>query len=175
MKTNKHNYKVTDEQFIEAFRACEGNYLQTAKYIQDNFNIPYTKQSVQERAEKYPEEFEKLLGQMDNESLTTIMNFACDTTLDVRLRARMYVQVLHQISRRKRLKMQEAKLKAKQPPKLEREGVFKIGDYIMRFPGPGAPKLTPEEAKKQREEILDAINRNAPGENPKPDAPPQNR
>jgi len=45
---------------------------------------------------------------------------------------------------------------------LEREGVFKIGDYIMRFPGPGAPKLTPEEAKKQREEILDAINRNAP-------------
>lgn len=50
----KHNYKVTDEQFIEAYRAAEGSYTQTAKYIQEHFNIPYTKQSAQERAQKPP-------------------------------------------------------------------------------------------------------------------------
>ena len=75
MEANKHNYKVTDEQFIEAYRACEGNYTQTAKYIQEHFKISYTKQSAQERAENHPEEFEKMMSIMDNESLTTRNEF----------------------------------------------------------------------------------------------------
>ena len=99
MKKDKHNYKLTDAQFFEAYRACEGNYTQTAKYIQDNFKIHYTKQSVQERAENHPEEIEKMYGVMENESLTTIMDFASDITLDIKLRARLYVQVMIQINR----------------------------------------------------------------------------
>jgi hypothetical protein len=170
--TAKHNYKLTDSQFIEAYRASEGNYSQTAKYIREHFNIPYTKQSAQERAMNHPEEIEQLLSIMDNESLTTIMNFADDITLDIKLRARMYVQVMHKINQRERLKIQVAK--AKQPVKAVPEGVFQFGDYILRFPKRGDPQLTPEEAKKKRLEILENINREFAKQNPQPDAPTQN-
>ncbi len=169
--TDKHNYKLTDAQFIEAYRASEGNYSQTAKYIREHFGIPYTKQSAQERAQNHPEEIEKMYSLMENESLTAIMDFARDITLDIKLRARLYVQVMIQINRRKRLKIMADRAKAKAKPPV-REGVFKFGNYILRFPGLGDhQQLTPEEAKKERLEILENINREFARLYPKPDAP----
>lgn len=108
---------------------------------------------------------------MENESLTTLMNFAGDITLDIKQRARMYVQVMNQINRHRRLKMQMARLKAKQQEKPERRGVYKFGNYILNFPTRGDRQLTPEEAKKEREEIVENINREYNRLYLKPDEP----
>ena len=46
--------------------------------------------------------------------------------------------------------------------KPERKAVYQLGNYYCDFPKRGDQQLTPEEAKKEREEIIEAINRNAP-------------
>jgi hypothetical protein len=149
MKKNKHNYKLTDEQFLEAYRACEGNCSQASKYIQDHFKIPYSKQAVQDRAEKHPEEVEKMYSLMDNQSITRIMNFADNETNDIKLRARLYVQVLNQNSKRKRLRIMEAKA-AKKKTEEEPEGYFQIDDYELHFPGANKPLTAEQELEWQK-------------------------
>lgn len=172
MKKNKHNYKLTDEQFKEAYRACEGNFSQTSKYIQDHFRIPYSKQAVQDRAENFPELVEKMYGALDNESVTSVMQFATDDTNDIKLRARLHVQVMNKIKHRERLKMQQARLLTKQSAPDRPEAVWEVGSYILHFPGKDKPLTAEQEQawKDCMEEMKNGFHRN----NSKLDAPPQN-
>jgi hypothetical protein len=172
MKKNKHNYKLTDEQFLEAYRACEGNCSQTSKYIQDHFKIPYSKQAVQDRAENFPDEVEKMYSLMDNQSITKIMTFADNENNDIKLRSRLYVQVLNQNSRRKRLKLQEAKANPKNKGEEEPDGYFQIGEYELHFPSSEAG--LPPEQELEWEKFWAEYGPAGKPYPPQLDAPPQN-
>lgn len=47
--------KITDEQFFAILRESAGLYARTARAIEKQHNITYTRQSVKERAERHPE------------------------------------------------------------------------------------------------------------------------
>jgi hypothetical protein len=46
-------YKLTEEEFLQELEENNGLYAQTAKAIRWNYGIPYTRQAVRERAQKY--------------------------------------------------------------------------------------------------------------------------
>jgi hypothetical protein len=54
--TEKHNYKLTDEEFLEALHNNNGMYAQTAKAIEEKYGISYSRQAVRNRAQNFPEE-----------------------------------------------------------------------------------------------------------------------
>src|SRR5580658_7069618 len=133
MSTDKKTHKLTDEQFIEAFRASEGNFSQTARYIEERFNISYTKQAARERALGNPQEFEALFSIMDNECSTSLMRFACDESNEVKLRGRFYAQVMNQLARRERMKILAAKKKPEPESQPEPDEYFDINGYKFYF------------------------------------------
>jgi phage antirepressor YoqD-like protein len=57
--------KLTNKQFWAILRANAGLYARTARAITEQYNIPYTRQSVKERAEKNPE----LLADIEEENI----------------------------------------------------------------------------------------------------------
>jgi hypothetical protein len=105
MSTHKQTHKLSDEQFLEAYRACEGNCAKTARYIHLHFNMYYTKQAVHSRAQYHPQEVVKFYRLLDNDSTTTLMKFADDESNDIRLRARLYIQIMNKADRIQRLNM----------------------------------------------------------------------
>ena len=52
----KNHKKLTDEQFLSILRENAGLYSQTAKAIERQFKIKYSRQAARERAEKFPKE-----------------------------------------------------------------------------------------------------------------------
>jgi len=61
----KHNYKLTDEEFLEILRLNSGLFSSTAKAIQRKYNIPYTRQAARDRARNHPE----FLSEVEQENL----------------------------------------------------------------------------------------------------------
>src|SRR5690606_6932454 len=59
-KNSKSGYKITDEQFLEALKACAGIFVKTAKYIEDKYNITYSRQAVRSKAEKMKDELDQI-------------------------------------------------------------------------------------------------------------------
>jgi len=49
-------YKLTDEEFLAVLEENNGLYAQTARAIQRKYGIPFTRQSVRERAITYSNE-----------------------------------------------------------------------------------------------------------------------
>ncbi len=126
MKTNSNKNKLTDEEFIEALRICEYNYAETAKYIQKQYKVPYSKQAVSKRAQNFPDEREHLFTIMGNESSTRLMTFACDEGNDIKLRARIYSLLLNKATQHERLK--------KEPnPEDQPYQVIKVGNLVLCF------------------------------------------
>jgi hypothetical protein len=54
--TEKHNYKLTDEEFLTALRDNNGMYAPTARAIEEKYGISYSRQAVRDRAQGFPEE-----------------------------------------------------------------------------------------------------------------------
>jgi len=57
---NKHNYKITDEQFIEMLQETNGKLSLVPKAIYNNYGITYSRQGVHDRAKKFAGELEKI-------------------------------------------------------------------------------------------------------------------
>jgi hypothetical protein len=91
--------KVTDEQFIEAYMAAQGSYEGTAGYIQQNYDVPFTRQAAMKRAKQFPNLKRDVLELMENEFDDHLLKFASDGNNDIRLRARIYLQLKNQVSR----------------------------------------------------------------------------
>ena len=80
-KKNKRNgatkaHKISHEQFFAALRENAGLYSRTARAIEAQFNIKYSRQAVQQRAEKYPEILEDIQQEnldMAEEGLVSVM------------------------------------------------------------------------------------------------------
>lgn len=57
--------KVSDAQFFSILRENAGLFSRTARAISSQFNVPYTRQAVRDRAIKHPE----ILSDIDEENL----------------------------------------------------------------------------------------------------------
>ena len=137
--------KVTDEQFAQAFLECNGSYEQTAQFIERTYGVHYTRQAVDDRVNKSPELIDKITRLYANHLQWQVMSFAEDVTVDIRLRSRIYLQVLNRLTR---LMMLKYRITRKVP-----EGVFDLNGYMLRFPGNGI------KAPDDKQTILDAINK----------------
>jgi hypothetical protein len=148
--------KITDEQFIEAYMAANGSYADTASYIQQNFDVPFTRQAAMKRAKRFPNLKRDVLDLMENDFDDRLLKFANDDTIDIRLRARIYLQMKSQLHR--------VNMKV-QTMKKEKKGFFDIDSNIISFddeendresferikkglPGPGLEAYLEERRKK---------------------------
>jgi hypothetical protein len=91
--------KITDEQFIEAYVAAGGSYEGTANYIQQNFDVPFTRGAVMKRVKRYPDLQRDVRDLKENEFDDHLLKFAEDGANDIRLRARIYLQMKIQLNR----------------------------------------------------------------------------
>jgi hypothetical protein len=139
--------KITDEQFAEAYIECRGNLTKTAKYIEQTCGVHYTPQAVDDRVNKSPELVDQLIRLYANYCQEKAMTFADDVTVDLRLRTRIYLQILNRLTRLMLLKQRATR---KVP-----EGVFDLNGYILRFPGNGVTAVDDKKA------ILEGINKHA--------------
>lgn len=53
--------KISDKEFLTILRENAGLYARTAKAIERQFGVPYTRQAVRDRADKFPEEYADIL------------------------------------------------------------------------------------------------------------------
>jgi len=91
--------KVTDEQFIEAYVAANGSYAGTAQYIQQNYDVAFSRTAAMKRAKKFPNLKRDMLELMENDFDDHLTKFAHDEGNDIRLRARIYLQLKIQLNR----------------------------------------------------------------------------
>jgi hypothetical protein len=148
---NQHQPKITDEQFIDAFNECHGNCALTAQYININYQIPYSRQAVHERARKFPRQVEDCLSLLDDYCEGKIITFAEDETGDIRLRARLYSQVRQGVHRIQRMVIQAKKAGLMNKPRPEQ--VYKIHNKIYRFGQNNAGDEVQNSALDQNNEI----------------------
>ncbi len=102
---NQHEPKITDDQFKEALMECHGIIPLTVQYIIKKYNVTYTKQSAYERAKNFPEVNDYIINMLDDHCSAKLIAFADDETGDIRLRARLYSQMINRIDRFRRTKM----------------------------------------------------------------------
>lgn len=68
--------KISDEQFLSVLRENAGLYAKTARAIEEQFNITYSRQAVRKRAAQFVEELEDIEEQnldIAEEGLYTLM------------------------------------------------------------------------------------------------------
>jgi hypothetical protein len=94
---NQPTHKLTDEEFLDAYMECNGNCAETARYIMLNYNIYYTRQSVHERAKKFPEVKLQLQALLADRCEEGLIHFADDKQNDIRLRVRLYLHLQNTI------------------------------------------------------------------------------
>jgi hypothetical protein len=110
MDNNKQTYKITDEEFKEAYSICKGNCALTALYIQENYNISYSRQAVYKRAKNFPELVLQDMVLFTDSCHAGLLTFADDEKNDVRLRARIYTHLLDSVQKTlRKLHSDEAK------------------------------------------------------------------
>jgi len=98
MGNTKHNYKLTNEQFIEALTESKGNYTLTSQYIQQKYDIPYSVPAVYYRVQKHTETTEKIAAKLTNNCPLHLTTFADDNTNDIQLRTKLYLHLLKKMS-----------------------------------------------------------------------------
>jgi len=79
--------KISDEQFLSVLRENAGLYARTARAIEKQFGVEYSRQAVRYRAEKFPEELTDIAEEnldIAEEGLLSLMRKGSES---VRLRA----------------------------------------------------------------------------------------
>ena len=95
--------KITDKQFLAILRENSGLYARTAKAIEIQFNVSYSRQAVRSRAEKFPDvlsDIEEEMIDLAEEGLHTLMRSgdervrlkACELYLKTKGKMRGYVE-----------------------------------------------------------------------------------
>ncbi|HEX4046099.1 MAG TPA: hypothetical protein VHZ76_10595 [Gammaproteobacteria bacterium] len=90
-------HKLTDEEFLEAYVECRCKCSKTARYITERYGLYYTRQSVHERAKKFPGAKMQLLLLDADQCDTNLIGFADDEKNDIRLRVRLYLHLQNTI------------------------------------------------------------------------------
>ncbi len=97
MDNTKQTYKITEEEFKEAYSICNGNCALTALYIRENYNMPYSRQAVYKRAKNFPELVLEDMLLFADSCEAGLLTFADDEKNDVRLRARIYMHLVNNL------------------------------------------------------------------------------
>src|SRR5579863_9776903 len=99
MDNTKQTYKITDEEFKEAYSICKSNCALTAQYIQEHYNITYSWQAVYKRAKKFPDLVLDDLVLFADSCDAGLLTFANDEKNDVRLRVRIYMHLQNNLAK----------------------------------------------------------------------------
>lgn len=125
----KHNYKLTDEQFTELLWQCDGFLGLMPKAIYAKYGFTYSRQSVYERAEKFKDELrqirETLLDRIESKLFKSLL--ADDT--DIKLSSRVSLQLLDRLGKNRGW----GKDGVDKIITNRREQVYKIGGKIIHF------------------------------------------
>ncbi len=116
--------KITEEQFITAYTAAYGNYAGTARYIEQHYNISITRQAVRKRAKGNLNLQREVSELLEDDFDFHLRNFAEDETVNIWLRARIYLEMKAQLHRFN-MKVQTVKN--------EKKGFFDIDGNIISF------------------------------------------
>jgi hypothetical protein len=94
MKKSRHNYKLSDEEFLNILQENGGLFSATAKAIQRKYKLRYSRQAVRERAQKHPEFLKELEEENIEKAHLTILDLMKQgKDLNIRFKAaRFYVQ-----------------------------------------------------------------------------------
>ena len=95
----KQNYKLTDEQFIEALRENNGILANVARWIQRKYGITYTRQSVHERAHKFAYELKEIRESVMDYSECRLIKYISDDDCDARLSTKIAVYFLDSLGK----------------------------------------------------------------------------
>lgn len=95
--TNQATHKLTDEEFLEAYVESRCRCSKTANYIMQRYNIYFTRQSVHERAKKFPGAKMQMMLLDVNDYDKRLLGFAEDKENDIRLRVRLYLHLQNTI------------------------------------------------------------------------------
>ena len=126
MKELKHNYKLNDEEFLAILRKNCGLFGPTAIAIQKKYKIPFSRQAVRDRANKYPELLQELQEEgIDQAHLTFLELMKQTKDPNIRFKAaRFYAQTKGKV---------EFNIKEADDPEAQKVQAFKIGETILRF------------------------------------------
>ena len=88
----KHNYKISDAEFLEILKRHYCIYSDTAKAISQKYDISYSRQAVRSRAEKFRKEIAQYKAEIrDLAHGTIIESIAQDKDLKLRYRAAVFM------------------------------------------------------------------------------------
>ena len=125
---DKHNYKLTDEEFLTALRENNGMYAPTARAIEEKYGISYSRQAVRDRAGSFPEELKDIREQIVETLETELMKCAMqDENLNVKLKAILFG--LNALGRKRGYGKKGVDEIAEQIP----EQVYNLDGEIIRF------------------------------------------
>jgi hypothetical protein len=94
----KYNYKVSDEEFLNALKQNFCLYSETARYINEKYGIAFSKQAVQQRAKKFEQEIRQYKDEIRDLAHRTIFE-AIKQDKDMKLRYRAAIFMLGKIDR----------------------------------------------------------------------------
>lgn len=78
---------LSESEFWTALREHAGIYARTAKAITEKYNIPYTRQGVKARAERYPERLQDIIDQNLDVAESELINLMQSKNQRVKLHA----------------------------------------------------------------------------------------
>lgn len=79
--------KISEQQFLSILRENGGLFARTARAIQDQFNIEYSRQAVRDRAANYPEELDDIAEENLDIAEEGLLSLIRSDNENVRLRA----------------------------------------------------------------------------------------
>jgi len=122
----KHNYKLTDEEFLDILRKNGGLFGPTAKAIQKKFKIAFSRQAVRERANKHPELLQEIQEEGIELAHLTFLELMKQTKdLGIRFKAaRFYAQTKGK---------DEFNLKETENKEGQKVQAYKFGETILKF------------------------------------------
>lgn len=77
-QTEPTRYHLSDAEFLQALTINSGVFVKTAKWIEDHYKIPYTRQAVRKRAQNFEAELEEIVeGVLDKAESALYGLFNC--------------------------------------------------------------------------------------------------
>jgi len=98
--------KLSDKQFLEALKLNDGQFAETAGYIQRKYGVTITRQAVHERAHrKFAEELRDMRALALNEAQSRLIAMMADEGCDVRLRALVAMRMVTALTKYRKYTM----------------------------------------------------------------------
>jgi hypothetical protein len=118
----KHNYKVSDEDFLAIPRENNCLFAQTAKAIEQKYNITYRRQAAEQRAKKYQKEIEEYRKEISDFTVGAIYE-AAKQDKDMKLKFRAAIHITNKLG----------KIKAMIPRPKKRKNNHEIITCLVKF------------------------------------------